>query len=73
MASGHAEFRVIRNYEIIIAVGIITLIIIGIFFYLRKIKKREEKDIRALKKEIGKLKRESLKEKWKRWRNKRKG
>ena len=72
MASGHAEFRVIRNYEIIIAVGIITLIIIGIFFYLRKIKKREEKDIRALKKEIGKLKRESLKEKWKRWRNKRK-
>ncbi|MFH1612738.1 MAG: hypothetical protein ABIB46_03280, partial [bacterium] len=43
MASSSAEFRVIRNYEIIIAVSIVVLIIAGIFIYLRRIKKKEEK------------------------------
>ena len=37
MASSNAEFRVIRSYEIIIVIGIILLIITGIFFYLRLI------------------------------------
>ena len=57
MASGHTEFRVIRNYEIIIVVGIIILIVVGIFVYLWKIKRKEEKDIGNLKKMITKLKR----------------
>ena len=56
MASGHTEFRVIRNYEIIIAVSIIVLIVIGIFFYLWRIKRKEEKDVGMLKRQISKLK-----------------
>ena len=73
MASGNTEFRVIRNYEIIIAVSIITLIVVAVFVYLWRIKKKEEKDIGVLKREIKELKKESLRKKWKRWRNKRKG
>ena len=68
MASGIAEFRVIRNYEIIIGVGIIVLIVVGIFFYLWRIKRKEEKlekrekrDVGLLKKEIGKLKKRKKK------------
>jgi hypothetical protein len=78
LASGKAEFIVIKTYEIFIAVGVVVLIIIGIFFYLWRIKKKEEKlekkerkDIGTLKREIGKLKREGFRKKWKRWRNKR--
>jgi len=62
MASSSTEFRIIRNYEIIIAVGIIVLIIVGIFFYLWGIKRKEEK----LEKEVKKLKRKP----WKIWRRK---
>ena len=43
LASGNTEFRVIRNYEIIIAVSIIALIIVAVFVYLWRIKKKEEK------------------------------
>lgn len=43
MASGHAEFRVIRNYEIIAVVGVILLIVVCIFVYLWRIKRKEEK------------------------------
>lgn len=60
MASGIAEFRVLRNYEIIITVGIIVLIVIGIFFYLWRIKKKEERDVGMLKRQISKLKRKPL-------------
>lgn len=36
---------IIRNYEIIIVVGVFLLIVGGIFVYLRMIKRREIKDI----------------------------
>jgi len=62
MASSHAEFTVIRNYEIIIAGAIIVLIVGGIFFYLWSIRRKEEKDMKILKREIRKMKR------YKRWR-----
>ena len=58
MASSNAEFRVIRSYEIIIVIGIILLIITGIFFYLRLIKKREEKDVMMIKRKEKKLEKE---------------
>ena len=62
MASGNTEFRVIKSYWIIIGVGVIVLIIAGIFFYLWKIKRKEEKDVGKLKskerKDIGLLKKE---------------
>jgi hypothetical protein len=61
MASSHAEFRVIRSYEIMIAGGIIILIVAGLFFYLWSIRKKEEKDMKILKREIRKMKR------YKRW------
>lgn len=57
MASGGSEFRVIRNYEIIIVLGIIILVVVSIFVYLWKIKRKEEKDIGNLRKMIIKLKR----------------
>ena len=59
MASGNAEFKVIKTYEIIIAVSILALILAGIFFYLWRIKKKEEKDIGFLKRQISKLKNKS--------------
>lgn len=55
MASGHGEFRVYRNYEIIIAVGVFVLIVAGIFFYLWLIKGREEKEIGKIKRKERKL------------------
>ncbi|MDD5012020.1 MAG: fibronectin type III domain-containing protein [Candidatus Nanoarchaeia archaeon] len=69
MASGSSEFRVIRNYEIIIAVGITAIIIIGIFFYLWTIKRKEEKDIGMLKRQINKLKNKKRKKKYGRSKN----
>jgi hypothetical protein len=56
MASGNAEFRVIKSYWIIIVIGVFVLIVAGIFFYLWRIKSREEKDIGLLKRQISKLK-----------------
>ena len=51
MASSSAEFRVIRNYEIIAVAGIIILVVVAIFIYLWKIKKKEtnlEKELKSL-------------------------
>ena len=42
MASGSSEFRVVRNYEIIIVVGIFVLIVAGIFVYLIIIRRKEK-------------------------------
>jgi hypothetical protein len=43
MTSGSAEFKVIKSYWIIVVLGIILLIVFGIFFYLWKIKRKEDK------------------------------
>ncbi len=56
MASGHTEFRVIKSYWIIIVISIVVLIVAGIFFYLWRIKRKEEKDIWLLKRQVNKLK-----------------
>ena len=61
VVSSSAEFRVIRNYEIIIVVGVIVLIVGGIFFYLWRIKRKEEKDVGMLKRQINKLKKKKRK------------
>jgi len=53
MASGHAEFRVVRNYQLFIVAGVILALITGIFFYLRYIYKKEEK----LEKIVNKMRR----------------
>ncbi len=56
MASGKAEFTVIRNYEIIIVIGIVALIVIAIFAYLWTIKRKEkklERQIKIIKKSMG--------------------
>ena len=56
MASGNAEFTVIRNYEIIIAVSVIVLVVAGIFFNLWLIKRKEKRlegQIKVLKKSMG--------------------
>ncbi|MFH1787593.1 MAG: hypothetical protein ABH811_02280, partial [archaeon] len=42
MASGSSEFRVVRNYEIIIVGGIFVLIVVGIFVYLIIIRRKEK-------------------------------
>ena len=59
MASGHAEFRVIKSYWIIIVISVVALIVAGIFFYLWRIGKKgeklEKKEAR-LEKIVGKLK-----------------
>lgn len=56
MAFGSSDFRVIRNYEIIIAIGIFILIIVGIFFYLWRINRKEKELEKRIQKEIQKLK-----------------
>jgi hypothetical protein len=72
LASGSAEFMVIKTYEILIAVGVVVLIVAGIFIYLWRIKRKEER----LEKKESRLERkirvlEGIK-RWKKWRNKRK-
>jgi hypothetical protein len=71
LASGSAEFIVIKTYEIFIAVGVVVLVIAGIFFYLWRIKRKEEK----LEKKESRLERkirilEGIR-RWKKLRNKR--
>jgi len=56
MASGKVEFTVIINYEIIIAVGMVILIVAGIFVYLWRINRREkrvEKQVKIMKQKMG--------------------
>ena len=63
MASSHAEFRVIKSYEIIIAGGIIILIFAGILAYLWSIKRRErkiEKREKKLEREVKELKKRRI-------------
>lgn len=55
MASSHAEFKVMRTYEIIIVGGVFLLMVMTGFFYLWRIRRKEEK----LEREI-----RLLKEKW---------
>jgi hypothetical protein len=57
MASGNAEFRVIKSYWIIIVIGVFVLIVAGIFFYLWRIGKREEKTVGKIKRREMKLER----------------
>lgn len=67
MASSSVEFRVIRNYEVIIVISVIILIIFGFAFYLWKIKRKEEKlekKEKRLEKEVKKLEKKD----WKIWR-----
>jgi len=58
MASGNAEFTIIKNYEIIIAVGIAVFIITSLFAYLQLIRRKEKKieeEEKKLKKEIKRI------------------
>ncbi|MBU0959288.1 MAG: VCBS repeat-containing protein, partial [Nanoarchaeota archaeon] len=43
MASGSSEFMVIKSYEIVIGIGVFVLIVVSIFFYLWRIKRKTEK------------------------------
>jgi hypothetical protein len=61
MASSHAEFRVMRTYEVIITIGIFLLIVMAGFIYLWRIKKKEEKDVGMLRRQIIRLKNKEMK------------